>query len=37
MDYATVVNEGTNDASRALYARVCFEPRHLLDGFTKPV
>ncbi len=37
MEYATVVNEGTNDVSRALYASVAFTPWHLLDGFTKPV
>lgn len=37
MEYATVVNEGTNDASRALYASVGFVPWHLLDGYAKPV
>jgi len=37
MEYATVVNEGTNDASRALYSSVGFSPWHLLDGLTKPV
>ena len=37
MEYATVVNEGTNDASRALYASVGFTPRHFLDGYTKPI
>lgn len=37
MEYATVVNEGTNGASRALYASVGFAPWHLLDGYTKSV
>jgi mycothiol synthase len=37
MEYATVVNEGTNEASGALYASVGFTPWHLLDGYTKPV
>lgn len=37
MESATVVNEGTNDASRALYASVGFAPWHLLDGFSKPI
>lgn len=37
MEYATVVNEGTNEASRALYASVGFAPWHLLDGYTKPI
>ena len=37
MEYATVVNEGTNDASRALYASVGFTPRYILDGYTKPI
>ncbi len=37
VEYATVVNEGTNEASRALYASVGFAPWHLLDWYTKPV
>ncbi|MCL1693447.1 MAG: GNAT family N-acetyltransferase [Actinomycetia bacterium] len=37
MEYATVVNEGANEASRALYASVGFSPWHLLDGYTKPM
>lgn len=37
MEYATVVNEGTNAASRALYASVGFRPWHLLDGYSKPI
>ncbi len=37
MRYATVVNEGTNDASRALYASVGFAPRYFIDGYAKPV
>ncbi len=37
MEYATVVNEGTNDPSRALYASAGFAPWHLLDGYSKPV
>lgn len=37
MEYATVVNEGSNDASRALYGSVGFTPWYLLDGYTKPI
>lgn len=37
MQYATVVNEGTNDASQSLYRSVGFEPWHLLDGYSKAV
>ena len=37
MKYATVVNEGTNKASRHLYRACGFKPWHLLDGFAKPV
>ncbi|MEN8113450.1 MAG: GNAT family N-acetyltransferase [Actinomycetota bacterium] len=37
MEYATVVNEGTNEASRDLYRSVGFEPWHLLDGYAKPI
>jgi GNAT superfamily N-acetyltransferase len=37
MKYATVVNEGTNEASRHLYRTCGFKPWHLLDGFAKPV
>lgn len=37
MEHATVVNEGTNDASRALYSSVGFVPRYLLDGYTKQI
>jgi len=36
MEYATVVNEGSNAASRDLYRSVGFEPWHLLDGYRKP-
>ncbi len=36
VDYAIVVNEGTNEASRTLYSSVGFTPWHLLDGYTKP-
>jgi len=37
MEYATVVNEGTNEASRRLYRSVGFEPWHLLDAYAKPL
>jgi ribosomal protein S18 acetylase RimI-like enzyme len=37
MKYATVVNEGTNEASRHLHRACGFKPWHLLDGFAKPV
>ncbi len=37
MEYATVVNEGANEASRALYHSVGFKPWHLLDQYTKPL
>lgn len=37
MKYATVVNEGTNEAARHLYRTCGFKPWHLLDGFVKPV
>jgi ribosomal protein S18 acetylase RimI-like enzyme len=37
MQYATVVNEGTNQAARQLYRACGFKPWHLLDGFAKPV
>lgn len=37
LEYAEVVNEGTNDASRNLYRSCGFQPWHLLDGFIKPV
>lgn len=35
--YATVVNQGTNHASRALYHSCGFQPWHLLNGFVKSV
>lgn len=37
MTHATVANEGTNEASRALYEACGFEPWHYLDGFAKAV
>jgi ribosomal protein S18 acetylase RimI-like enzyme len=37
MKYATVVNEGTNEAARRLYKACGFKTWHLLDGFAKPV
>jgi ribosomal protein S18 acetylase RimI-like enzyme len=37
MKYATVVNEGTNEAARRLYKACGFKPWHLIDGFAKPV
>jgi mycothiol synthase len=37
MEYATVLNEGTNEASRDLYRACGFRPWRLLDGFAKPV
>ena len=37
MEYATVVNEGTNEAARQLYRACGFKPWHLLDDFTKPI
>ena len=37
LEHAEVVNENTNEASRALYARCGFVPRYLLDGYSKPI
>ncbi len=37
LDYAIVVNEGTNEASRNLYRSCGFDPWHLLDGYTKAI
>lgn len=37
MKYATVVNDGTNEAAQRLYRSCGFKPWHLLDGFAKPV
>lgn len=37
LEYAVVVNEGTNEASHNLYRSCGFQPWHLLDGFIKPV
>jgi len=35
MEWAIVTNEGTNEASRALYRACGFRPWHLLDEFVK--
>lgn len=37
MEYAIVVNSGTNEASRGLYRAAGFKPWHLIDGFAKPL
>ena len=37
MEYAIVVNAGTNEASRGLYRACGFKPWYLIDGFAKPV
>lgn len=37
MEYAIVVNDGRNLASAALYRSIGFAPRHLLDGYSKPI
>ncbi len=35
MEYATVANSSSNEASKALYASAGFEPWHYLDGYKK--
>lgn len=35
MQFATVLNEGTNQAARNLYRACGFRPWHLLDGFAR--
>ena len=37
MDYATVANEGTNEASRELYKACGFKPWHFIEDYSKPV
>jgi ribosomal protein S18 acetylase RimI-like enzyme len=37
MKFATVVNEGKNEAARQLYRACGFKPWHILDGFAKPL
>lgn len=37
MTHATVANASTNEASRELYKACGFEPRYLIDDYSKPI
>ena len=37
MEYAEVVNQGTNEASRSLYLSCGFRPWHHIDSYEKPI
>jgi len=37
MEFAIVANDGSNEASAALYRSAGFLPWHLIDGYEKPI